>query len=143
MNIEKSTDMLGDGEIGNSNYAITSKEAEVVSKALNNILKDPAIKEQIESCYKKDENIFSVYLPRQNRKYDYNEVGLVEDKLYKNSCVGDGDMTVLISAIIKNAKIENIDLNDVKAIERYIKNSFTPELTGITKNLYVNGEAKQ
>ena len=134
-----SKDLLGDGIIGNSRSVAMSKKGQKILNALNTLLQDETMKEKINSCLKKENDCICFYIPSTDTTYPYSENGLVrgydiflnDRYVIKETSIGDGDMSLLISSIMVEAerKFKNINWMSEEDISDFIKDLFELEET--------------
>ena len=128
MNVEITEDLLGDGVIGNTQSKPTLKEnweAKMILNALNDLLQDPSFKEKIQACYRKENNQYAVYFPKHNARFATTDVEIVTTKRQLiDGVVGDGDMTVVVTAIMKAMEKTGQNISNEQDMRAYIKNMF-------------------
>ena len=123
----KSKDLVGDGVLGNTKSVALTKEGQVVLNALNTVFKDKTLKNKISSCLRKDNYCLSLVVPNTKRVYTKSENRLVADDVIKDSVVGDGDMSLLVSSVIKEAKKAGKDLTNTESMVAFVKDLFACE----------------
>ncbi len=128
-----SSDIVGDGVLGNTESKALTKEGQIVLDALNKLFEDPRTKEKISACFKKERDCFNVYFPNLNAHNSSTEYGLMTENYISETVVGDGDMSMLITAILRIAELRGDELTNTEQAQEYIYNLFNPELFGATR----------
>ncbi len=128
--LQPTDDIVGDNVLGNTKTKANTKEAKVVLDILNKLMSESSFKERVDACIKKENNCFGIYFPNINRSYCTTENGLITSGLLEEGVVGDGDMSALVASIMRQMQIDNIKTSNPQEVEKYIKELFTPKLTG-------------
>jgi len=93
-------DIVGDGILGNHKSIPATAEAKNVLKVLNELMQDKVFKEKISACVTKKNNCLCVNIPKTKASYTRDENDMVYKKILEEYSIGDGDMSLLIRAII-------------------------------------------
>ena len=111
-------DLLGDGIVENTKSKALTKEGEIVLNAIKKAINDPRKKEIIQNLTAKDNHCNGVYFPGIDTSFQYTENGLIKDNWLEKASLGDGDTTVIVSAIIKICSDKNIKItaNNIDSI---------------------------
>ena len=128
--LQATTDIVGDGVLGNTESKAMTKEGQIVLDALNKLLSDPRTKEKISACFKKEKDCFNVYFPNANAHHSSTEYGLMTENYIAETVVGDGDISMLAAAILRMAELRGDELTNTDQAQEYIYNLFNPELFG-------------
>lgn len=126
-------DIVGNGKLGDTPSKAVTNEGKVILDALNVLLANTRTREKIQACMKKDKDCFNVYFPNANVCHSSTEYGLITENYIQNGVVGDGDMTLLVAAIMRRAELENVTLRNSNEAQKYIYELFNPELFGFTR----------
>ena len=134
--VQVTEDIAGDGVLGNTPSAATNRNAKVVLDAVNELMKNPKVKEQLSSRVRKEKNCIIVNLPNRAENSILTENGLVTTNAMTQSTVGDGDMTMFTYTILSNMQKDKFnDFNNKDAVKEYILNLFQPELFGTFRRI--------
>lgn len=135
----------GDGIIGNHSAKGVDVHSKLILNALNNLMKDPIVKEQIQAAYKKEGDIHSVILPGIGTHMTLSENQLAAEmrrgkqqgplKEVNYGVIGDGDTNALVLTILKAMREKDIRLvgktykEQLANLENTLKDIFNPRTT--------------
>ena len=129
-------DIAGDGVLGNTKSVALNEKAKVVLDVVNELLKNPETKEQLQACVRKEKHCLSVNFPNRAEDFTNTENGLITTNTMKDSVVGDGDMTILVYGIINTMEIEQFkSYNNKEAVKEFILKQFQPQLFGASRRI--------
>lgn len=118
------SDIAGDGVLGNHKSTAMTSEGKIVLDAVNTALKNKTLREKLGACIRKENSCLCAYIPKTKTTYPYTENGLVNENIIKNSTIGDGDMSLLVSAIMSEAEKANYKITSASSALGFIKELF-------------------
>ena len=123
-------DIFGDGIVGNSKVYPMSKRGKTLLKLLNELFKDEVFKEKVCACVSKIGPCICVDVRKTMSSYpfDCNQMVGTGWGIISSSVIGDGDLSVLMFAIQKEALKAKVikageEIDETK-LKRFIQNLF-------------------
>lgn len=119
-------DLKGDGIVGNSISKATTEEGLIILEALQELLQDAAFNEKLHACFSKDldKHCFSLYWPKDKAYFCSTENGLVKQDEVNKGTIGDGDMSIVVTATINRLKSERENITDKEQMKQYLLEKF-------------------
>ena len=138
--------MEGDGILGNTRSVPTkvngkyNRNAALVLQAVNELMQDPIIKEKMQACVRKENDILVTSLPGTHQSVMVTENSLTyKESSVAHTVVGDSDMSNFIRRILVSAKGENNaglkfdDFEDKEKLKSYIMYLIEPDVTSLNR----------
>lgn len=119
-NAEITDDLVGDGIVGNTKSVSSNPQGNIIHDAIIELLENPEFKEKLETCYKKEGNKMGFYWSKANAGFCSGENGLVECNEIEKGVVGDGDMTLVVAAVIKRLQSESYPYLNKEDVKNFI-----------------------